>query len=79
MRGGGGFGAIGGTGKKYNLTFTLNVRNALNHVNYGLPVGQLTSPFFGESTSLAQGGGPFGGAGTAAGNRRVELQLRFQF
>jgi hypothetical protein len=77
---GGGFGTFGSTGRRYNLTFTLSVRNALNHVNYAAPNGVLTSPFFGESTSLAgQGGGPFGGAGTAAGNRRVELQLRFQF
>lgn len=79
-RGFGGFGNAGGTGKKYQLTFLVNVRNAFNHVNYGLPTGVLTSPFFGQSTTLAQGGGgQFGGVGTAAGNRRVELQLRFQF
>ncbi|MES1261617.1 MAG: hypothetical protein ABUS49_07775, partial [Acidobacteriota bacterium] len=79
-RGMGGLGGFGGTGKKYNLTFTVSARNALNHVNYGAPNGTLTSPFFGESTSLTgQGGGPFGGSGTAAGNRRVEFQLRFQF
>ena len=76
----GGLGAIGSTGRKYNLTFTTSVRNALNHGNYGQPVGVLTSPFFGESTSLATGGGgTFGGAGSAAGDRRVEFQLRFQF
>jgi hypothetical protein len=80
MRGMGGMGAIGGTGKRYNLTATLSARNAFNHVNYGTPDGVVTSPFFGESTTLAgQGGGTFGGAGTAAGNRRVELQLRLQF
>jgi hypothetical protein len=78
--GGAGLGSVGGTGKKYNLTFGINVRNALNHVNYGPPNGLLTSPFFGQSTSLAsQTGGGFGGAGSAAGNRRVEMQLRFQF
>ncbi|HWE51599.1 MAG TPA: TonB-dependent receptor [Bryobacteraceae bacterium] len=77
---GGGFGGIGGTGRKYNLTFTVSARNFFNHVNYGIPVGVLSSPFFGESTTLAGGGGGnFGGAGSAAGNRRVELQLRFQF
>ena len=75
-----GVGGFGGTGKRYNLTLTLSARNALNHVNYGAPNGVLTSPFFGESTTLAgQGGGTFGGAGTAAGNRRVELQLRLTF
>jgi hypothetical protein len=81
-RGGGGMGmgGFGGTGKRYNLTLTLSARNAFNHVNYGAPNGVLTSPFFGESTTLAgQGGGTFGGAGTAAGNRRVELQLRLTF
>jgi hypothetical protein len=84
-RGMAGMGSTAGTGKKYNLTFTLTARNAFNHVNYGTPNGVLTSPFFGESTTLAQGGGGpgggtmFGGAGTAAGNRRIELQLRLQF
>ncbi len=81
QRGFGGFGNAGGTGKKYQLTFLINVRNAFNHVNYGLPTGVLTSPFFGTSTTLAQGNGgtQFGGVGTAAGNRRLEMQLRFQF
>lgn len=75
-----GMGAIAGTGKKYNLTLTLAARNAFNHVNYGTPNGVLTSPFFGESTTLAgQGLGMFGGAGSAAGNRRIDLQLRFSF
>jgi hypothetical protein len=82
----GGFGG-GGTGKRYNLTFTVSARNALNHVNYGAPVGTLNSPFFGDSLSSASGGpgggaggpgGPGGGSG-AAGNRKVELSLRFQF
>ncbi len=83
----GGFGG-GGTGKRYNLTFTASARNAFNHVNYSSPVGTLNSPFFGESLSSAGGGmggpggggpgGP-GGGGGASGNRKVELQLRFQF
>jgi len=42
-------------------------------------VGSLVSPFFGQSTSLAQGFGPFGGGNGAAGNRKIELQARFQF
>jgi hypothetical protein len=78
----GGFGALGGggTGKRYNLTATISARNALNHTNLGTPNGTLVSPFFGQSTTLAgQGGGPFGGGNGAAGNRKVELQLRFQF
>jgi hypothetical protein len=118
-RGGGGFAGtprgLGnvrsstGAGKRYNLTFSIQARNAFNHANLGLPTGVLTSPFFGQSTTLASGngqgggggggggggaGGPGGGGGpggantpgalinaggSAAGNRRVELQLRFQF
>jgi hypothetical protein len=80
--GGRGAGALGGggTGKRYNLTATISARNALNHTNLGTPNGTLVSPFFGQSTTLAgQGGGPFGGGNGAAGNRKVELQLRFQF
>jgi hypothetical protein len=77
-RGGGGGGA---SGKKYSLTLSANARNALNHVNPGQPTGNLTSPFFGQSTNVAGGGGggPFGGGGTAAGNRRIELNLRLSF
>ena len=85
-RGFGGLGNAGGTGQKYRLTFLVNVRNVFNHVNYGPPNGVLTSPFFGESTTLSQGNLPngqgptqLGGVGSAAGNRRIELQLRFQF
>jgi hypothetical protein len=80
--GGGGFGNFGGgnTGKRYNLTATITARNAFNHVNYASPIGVLGSPFFGESTALNLGGGAgFGGNNGAAGNRKVELQLRFQF
>jgi hypothetical protein len=29
---------------KYNLTLSLNVQNVLNHVNFGRPEGNLTSP-----------------------------------
>ncbi|HWD98438.1 MAG TPA: carboxypeptidase regulatory-like domain-containing protein [Bryobacteraceae bacterium] len=85
-RGMGGLGNVGGTGKKYNLTATLSARNAFNHVNFGPPNGDISSTFFGQSTTLAGGGGPgggggggFGGNGGAAGNRRIEMQLRFTF
>jgi hypothetical protein len=42
----------------------------------------LTSPLFGQPTSINTGfgGGPGGGfGGAAANNRRIELQLRFAF
>jgi hypothetical protein len=61
----------------------VNARNFINHVNLGPPTGLITSPFFGQSTNLAGGGGPggggFGGGGSAAGVRRIEFQLRLAF
>jgi hypothetical protein len=76
--GGGGRGMPGGGGaseQRYSLTFYASVRNLLNHTNPGPIVGNLTSPFFGQSTSLAGGFGP----SSAAGNRRLELGVRFSF
>lgn len=80
MGGGGGpFGGGTGTGKRYSLTFAVMANNLLNHVNAGLPVGNLTSPLFGTSNSLAGGFfGPGGGGGSAA-NRRMTLQVQFGF
>jgi hypothetical protein len=77
--GGGGFGGPGGGGNgRYNLTFSLNFNNILNHVNLGNPVGNLGSLLFGQSTSTAGGFGGFGG-GNPAYNRRIDAQLRFSF
>jgi len=74
--GGGGFDGGGSAGKKYSLTASIQVRNLINHVNPGAPVGNLSSSLFGQS--LAMGGGGFGGA-TQSANRRLDLSLRFQF
>lgn len=71
---GGGFGGGASSGRKYSLTFSVSARNLLNAVNPGLPIGNLTSPRFGESNALA--GGMFASATT---NRRIDLQLRFSF
>ena len=68
------FGAA--SGKKYNLTLTVNASNILNHPSYAVPSGNLSSPFFGESTSLA-GFGPMGASTTY--DRKIDMQLRFQF
>ncbi|MDQ2936600.1 MAG: carboxypeptidase regulatory-like domain-containing protein [Acidobacteriota bacterium] len=98
-RGGGGGGGLAGIGgpagggaeaKRYSLQFSLNFQNLLNHVNLGNPVGNLSSPFFGQSLSLNGGFGGFGpgggggggggvGGGSGAGNRRVTAQVRFNF
>jgi hypothetical protein len=79
----GGFGGPGGGAAKYNLTFSINFQNILNHPNFAPPVGNLTSPNFGQSVSLAGGGfGGFGGfapGGTGAGNRKIYLNVRFTF
>jgi hypothetical protein len=57
------------------LTITALSRNVLNHPNLALPVGNLSSSLFGQSTALASGGG----GGGASGNRRIELQLKISF
>jgi hypothetical protein len=82
-RGGGGGGPRGGggggdslTNRRYNLSVALQARNLFNHENLGNYTGALTSPFFGQATSL---GGGFGGGGGAANNRRIELSLRLSF
>jgi hypothetical protein len=80
-RGGGGGGA-GGDGSeryRYSLNFSVNVQNLFNNTNVGQPIGNLSSPLFGQSIGTAGGFGRGGGGGQAAGNRRVELQLRFSF
>jgi hypothetical protein len=75
------FGGGGTAGKKYSLTASVQASNVLNHTNFGPPVGNLSSPYFGESISLAQGFGPPGGGsgGSPTYNRKITLQLRFTF
>src|SRR5205814_9768323 len=90
--GGGGGGPqmmmMGGPGgasapQKYSLTASVNFQNIINRVNLSNPVGNLSSPFFGQSLGLAGSFGGFGGGGgggsTGAGNRRIYLNLRFTF
>jgi hypothetical protein len=82
-RGGGGFGGRGGgiggpdvgsTNHRYNLTFSVAARNIFNNVNLATPIGNLSSPLFGQSNGLVSG---FGSSPTA--NRRIDLQLSFNF
>ncbi|PYS82814.1 MAG: hypothetical protein DMF67_11560 [Acidobacteria bacterium] len=80
-RGGGGGGFFGGGGaggeqKRYSLTFSLFFINMLNHTNRANPVGNLSSPFFGQSLSTAGG---FGGGNAASGNRRIQASVRLSF
>ena len=85
---GGGPGGPGGlfggatTNRRYNLTLSVEARNLLNAVNPGAPVGIVSSPQFGLAQGVAGGFGPGGGGGGGAAqtaNRRLELQLRFNF
>lgn len=62
--------------KRYTVTFSINIQNLLNHTNLTNPIGNLSSPQFGESISSAGG---FGGPGSSAGNRRMQVQVRFGF
>lgn len=62
--------------KPFSLTFSIRAQNLLNHINAGLPIGNLSSPRFGLSTSLAGG---YGGGNPSAGNRRLDAQIRFSF
>jgi hypothetical protein len=89
--GGGGRGGMGASGAssehRYTVTLSVMFNNILNHVNPGGYQGILTSPQFGQPTNLNSGfgggggGGGIGGfgGGTAANNRRIELQTRFSF
>jgi hypothetical protein len=68
------------TEKRYNLNVSINFQNLLNHVNLAPPVGNLSSPSFGESLALGGSFGGFGGPGsTGAGNRRIYAQVRLNF
>jgi hypothetical protein len=79
-RGGGGFG--GGRGmdggapnnNRYNLTFSVSARNIFNNVNLATPIGNLSSPLFGQANGLA--GGPYS---SSTANRRIDLQMSFNF
>lgn len=75
--GGGGFGGGGSAGGRYNLTFSVNFNNILNHANLANPVGNLGSSLFGQSTNTSGFGG-FGG-GNPAYQRKIDAQIRFSF
>jgi Carboxypeptidase regulatory-like domain len=93
--GGGGGGGRGGGGgprgggpdagasnHKYNLTFSVAGRNIFNNVNLATPIGNLSSPLFGESNGIISGfggGGGGGGAAPATANRKIDLQVSFNF
>ncbi|HTP70422.1 MAG TPA: carboxypeptidase regulatory-like domain-containing protein [Dongiaceae bacterium] len=73
MGGGRGMDA-GATNHRYALTLAVIGRNIFNNVNVQAPIGNLSSPQFGESNGLA--GRPYG---DSTSNRRIDLQLNFTF
>jgi carboxypeptidase family protein len=79
-RGGGGGGRGGAlfdgasNNQRYSLTCSVSARNIFNNVNLATPIGNLSSPLFGQSNAIA--GGPFSGS---PGNRRLDLQVTFNF
>ena len=78
LSGGGGGPGFFNQGAGENHRFRIEVgamaHNVFNKVNLGTPVGNVTSPLFGQSTSLASGF--FGGS---SANRSINLFLRFSF
>jgi hypothetical protein len=75
-------GGPGGGAGRYSLNVSINVQNLFNKVNLGRPEGNLTSTNFGQSLGLGGSFGGFGGGGggsTGAGNRRISLNMRFNF
>jgi Carboxypeptidase regulatory-like domain len=75
---GGGFGpgggGTGGSGHRYTMTLGAQAFNLFNVIPYGTPTSSLSSPRFGQFTTLATG--PFSSA-TAV--RRITLQATFNF
>jgi hypothetical protein len=65
--------------RPYRLTFSVAAANLFNHTNPGPPIGNLTSPSFGVSNSLAQFV-PLGTGGSAStSNRSLALRAQFNF
>lgn len=60
--------------RPWGLTFMVEAQNLLNHNNPGPPVGVLTSPFFGQSISIAN---DF--SSLTAANRSLMLHASFTF
>lgn len=66
---------------RFKLTLSLDFQNLFNRANLTAPVGNLSSPLFGQSTRILGSSGFEGGGGSAtqAFNRRVEMQVRLSF
>ena len=64
--------------RPYSLVLSVYVSNALNHTNRAAPVGNMTSPFFLQSTATA-GFFIFGPTASSGGNRQISVRARISF
>jgi Carboxypeptidase regulatory-like domain len=64
--------------RPYALTFSLNGNNIFNRTNKGVPIGNMTSPFFLQSPS-GSNTFFFGPGGSSGGNRIITLRVRLSF
>jgi hypothetical protein len=62
----------GGNERHYSLNFSLYVNNVFNHLNRGGYVGNLSSPLFGQSTSIYL-------FRETSNNRRIQFATNFSF
>jgi hypothetical protein len=67
--------------RRYTVSLSMSVRNDLNHNNPGPIIGNIASPRFGQANQPPYGVGILGGTGfsESANNRRLEMQVRFNF
>jgi hypothetical protein len=65
-------GAKGNGDRRYNLNFNVDINNVFNHLNQGGWVGNLSSPLFGQSTSIYL-------FRDTSNNRRVQFGTQFNF
>lgn len=63
--------------RTYVLTVGLAVSNVLNRTNAATPVGNLSSPLFGQSTNIKVLSAA--GLGGSESNRRIDFQIRLNF
>lgn len=64
--------------RPYSLTFFINAANIFNRTNRGVPVGNMTSPFFLKSPS-GSNTFFFGSGVGSGGNRTIVLRVRLSF
>jgi hypothetical protein len=64
--------------RPYTLGFSMYATNVFNRTNPGVPVGNMTSPYFLDSPG-GNNSFSFGPGGGSGGNRIIQLRVRFSF